>query len=111
LKIFIFTWKILRGIKTHLNLPFFSIKFSNLEKLIMGILLGILKLKKNNFRNIFWREHFKTRKNLKISIFPCEILRGKTPLKLLFFSIKFSNLENLNLGILQGILKLNKIIF
>jgi hypothetical protein len=60
LKIIIFSWKILRGGKRPLNLLFFSVKFSNFEKLIFGILPGILKLK--NFRNIFWREHFKTRK-------------------------------------------------
>jgi hypothetical protein len=40
-----------------------------------------------------------------------KILRGKTPLNLLFFCIKFSKLEKLILGILLGILKLKKIIF
>jgi hypothetical protein len=46
LKILIFPRKILRAGKTPLNLLFFSVKFSNLEKLILGILAGILKLKK-----------------------------------------------------------------
>jgi hypothetical protein len=69
----------------------------------MGVLLGILKLKK--FRNIFWREHFKPRNYLKIFIFPWKIVRGKTPSNLLFFSIKFSNLEKPILGILPRIFK------
>jgi hypothetical protein len=57
-------------------------------------------------------EHFKSRKYLKIFVFPWNILRGgKTPLNLLFFSFKFSNLEKLILGNLPGILKLKKIIF
>jgi hypothetical protein len=68
-----------------------------------------LKLKKNNFRIIFWRDHFKNRKNLKIFIFLWKIVKGgKTPLNLLFFSVKFSKLEKLNLGIFPGILKLKK---
>jgi hypothetical protein len=72
-----------------------------MEKLNLGIFPGILKLKKNNFRNIFRGEHFKTRKKLKIFIFPWKILRGgKTPSNLLSFSDKFSNLEKLILGIL-----------
>jgi hypothetical protein len=79
-----------------------------LEKLILGILLGILKLKRN-FEKFFWREHIKTRKNLKIFIFSWKILRGgKTPLNLLFFSIKFSNMEKLILGILPGIFNKEK---
>jgi hypothetical protein len=45
---------------------------------------------------------------LIILIFPWKIVRGKTPLNLLFFSIEFSNLENLILGILPGILKLKE---
>jgi hypothetical protein len=53
LKIFIFPWKILSGGKTRINLLFFSTKFSNLEKLILGILAGILKLKKIIFEKIF----------------------------------------------------------
>jgi hypothetical protein len=51
---------------------------------------------------------FKTRKNLKIFVFPWKILRGKIPLNLLFFRIKFSNLEKLILRILPGILKEKK---
>jgi hypothetical protein len=84
LKIFVIPWKIIRG-KAPLNLLFFSIKFSNSEKLILGILAAILKLKKNNFRNIFWREHFKTRKNLKILIFPWKIARERNTLKFTIF--------------------------
>jgi hypothetical protein len=60
LKIFIFPWKIVRGGKTPLNLLFFSVKFSNLEKLILGILPENLKIKKNNFGNISWRKYFNT---------------------------------------------------
>jgi hypothetical protein len=54
---------------------------------------------------------FKTRKNLKIFISPWKILRGgKTLLKLLFFSIKFSNLEKLIFGNFAGNFKIKKII-
>jgi hypothetical protein len=53
LKNFILPLKIVRGGKTHLNLLFFSVKFSNLEKLILGILPGILKLKKIIFDSFF----------------------------------------------------------
>jgi hypothetical protein len=60
----------------------------------LGILQGILKQKKNNFRNIFWREHFKTRKNLEIFIYPWKILRGKTPLNLLFLALNFQIWKN-----------------
>jgi hypothetical protein len=77
-----------------------------LEKLILGILPEIFKLKK--ISKIFWRENFKTRKYLKISIFPWKVLRGKTLLNFLFFCIKFSNLEKLILGILPEIKKISK---
>jgi hypothetical protein len=107
LKIFIFPWKILRG-KTPLNLLFFSIKSSNLEKLIFGNFAGNFEIKKH-FRNIFWREHFKTRNNLKIYIFPLKILRGgKTPLNSLFFSIIFSNLGKLTFGNFSGKFEIKK---
>jgi hypothetical protein len=69
----------------------------------LGILPGIFN-KKNNFGNIFWQEHFKNRKNLKIFIFPWKIVRGETTtLNLLFFRVKFSNFEKIILGILPGI--------
>jgi hypothetical protein len=73
-KIFIFPWKILRGGKTPLSLLLFSIKFSNLEKLSLGILPGILKLKK--ISKYFLPGNIKIRINLKILIFPWKILRG-----------------------------------
>jgi hypothetical protein len=76
LKIFIFPWKIVRGGKTPLNLLFFSVKYSNFEKINYGNFAGIFEIKKNNFRIIFWGEHFKNRKNLKNFIYPWKILRG-----------------------------------
>jgi hypothetical protein len=86
--------------KNTLKFTIFSIKFSKLEKLILGILPGILKLK-NNFRNIFWQEHYKTRKkfeNFNFSLENCK--RRKNTLKITIFSDKFSNLGKLILGIL-----------
>jgi hypothetical protein len=56
---------------------------------------------------MFWREYFKTRKNLKIFNFPWKIVRGEIPRNLSFFSTKLSNLRKLILGIL----KINKLIF
>jgi hypothetical protein len=67
LKIFVFPWKILRG-KTPLNLMFFSIKFSNLEKVILGILPGILKLKKK-FEKFFGGNILKLEKIGKFPFF------------------------------------------
>jgi hypothetical protein len=46
-----------------------------LEKLILGILSGFLKLKKTIFQS-FWGEYFKNRKNLKNFIQAWKILRG-----------------------------------
>jgi hypothetical protein len=76
-----------------------------LEKFVLGILPGILKLKKMIFQ-IFLAGYFKPRKNLKTFSFPWKNVRGKTPLNLLFLCKKFSNLEKLIMGILPGILKL-----
>jgi hypothetical protein len=63
-----------------------------LEKLILGNLLGILELKK--FLNIFSREHFKTRKILKIFNFSWKIERGKQLEIYYFLALNFQNWEN-----------------
>jgi hypothetical protein len=65
-----------------------------MEKSILGILPGILKLKK--ISKYFLAGNIKIRINLKILIFRWKILEGgKTPLNLLFFSATFSNSEKL----------------
>jgi hypothetical protein len=69
LKIFIFPWNIVRGGKKPGNLLFFSDKFSNLEKLILGILPGILKLKKIIFETFFDGKILKLEKICKFSFF------------------------------------------
>jgi hypothetical protein len=111
LKIFIFSWKIVRGGKTPLNLLFFSDKFSNLEKSILGILPGILKLKKITFRSIFWREHFKTRKKIENFHFSLENCKRKNTTKFTIFKGQIFKFGIINFGNFAGILKLKKIIF
>jgi hypothetical protein len=76
--------------KNTFKFTIFSIKFSNLEKLILGILPGILKFKKIIFETFFGGNILKLEKIENFQIFSSfKMLPPKKFRKLLFLISKF----------------------